>query len=34
MIPNEERWNYLALKKPSALLTGITSNKDAYYYHN
>ena len=36
MIPNEEkeRWHYLATKKLSALLRGITSKHDGFYCLN
>ena len=34
MIPNKgkERWHYLAAKKPSTLLTGITSKHDGDFF--
>ena len=35
MIPDGERWHYLAVKKLSALLRGITSKfNDDFYYLN
>ena len=32
MIPNKERWRYLAVKKLSALLRGITQKHDDDFY--
>ena len=32
MIPNEEKWNYLAVKTLSALLTEITSKDHGDFY--
>ena len=32
MIPNREKWHYFAVKKLSALLREITSNKDRDFY--
>ena len=32
MIPNEEKWHYLAVKKLSALLRGITSKNNGDFY--
>ena len=32
MIPNEEKWHYLAVKKLSALLRGINSKRHADFY--
>ena len=32
MIPNEEVWHHLAVKKLSALLRGITSEHDCHFY--
>ena len=32
MIPNGERWNYLAVKKWSALLRGITPKHNGVFY--
>ena len=32
MIPNEEKWHYLAVKKLSALLRGITSKHYGDFY--
>ena len=32
MIPNGERWHYLAVKKLAALLRGITSKHDGNFY--
>ena len=31
MIPNKEKWHYLAVKKLSALLRGITSKHGDFY---
>ena len=33
MIPNEEGWYYLALKKVSALLRGLTSKHSGDFYY-
>ena len=32
MIPNQEGWHYLAVKKLSALFRGITSKKNSHFY--
>ena len=32
MITNGEKWHYLAVKNLSALLNGITSNHNGYFY--
>ena len=32
MIPNEEKWHYLAIKKLSALLIGVTSKHHGNFY--
>ena len=32
MIPNGKKWHYLAVKSLSALLRGITSKNDGYFY--
>ena len=33
MITDDEKWHYLAVKKLSALLKGITSNHDGDFYY-
>ena len=33
MIPNEKSWHYLAVKKLSTLLRGITSKHNGYFYY-
>ena len=34
MITDGEKWHYLAVKKLSALLRGITSNHKGYFYYS